>query len=128
MISHQWHNGRRPGIPFNADISGLVYPSGDIDLYKIIVSNAGIINLALTNLPADYDLQLLNGSGTQVAISQNGETGNESISYTAVAGTYYARGVWFQQCISCQFLLYFTGAARHRLQEGAAPLYKQRPG
>ena len=62
-----------PGIPFNADISGLVYPSGDIDLYKIIVSNAGSINLALTNLPADYDLQLLNGSGTQVAISQNGE-------------------------------------------------------
>ena len=47
----QWHNGRRPGNPFNADISGLVYPSGDIDLYKIIVSNAGSINLALTNLP-----------------------------------------------------------------------------
>ncbi len=115
-----------PGIPFNADISGLVYPSGDIDLYKIIVSNAGSINLALTNLPADYDLQLLNGSGTQVAISQNGGTGNESISYTAAAGTYYARVYGFSSAFhasSCYTLRVQPGTGS---KEGAAPLFTSR--
>ncbi len=87
-------NGTTSGaavIPFNTSITGLISPSGDIDDYKFVITTGGTITLTLTTLPGDYDLKLLNSSGTQLAISQNGGTTSESISYTAAAGTYYAQ-------------------------------------
>jgi hypothetical protein len=42
-------------------------------------------------LPGDYDLKLLNSSGSQLAISQAGGTTSESINRTMSAGTYYAQ-------------------------------------
>ena len=87
-------NGTTAGaavIPFNTNITGLISPSADIDHYKFTITTGGTITLSLTTLPADYDLKLLNSAGTQVAISQNGSTTSESISYTAAAGVYYAQ-------------------------------------
>ncbi len=77
-------------IPFNTDIKGLINPTGDNDYYKFVITNPGTITLTLTTLPADYDLRLYRNN-TQVAISQNGGTTNETINYTATANTYYAR-------------------------------------
>lgn len=87
-------NGTTAGaatIPFNTNITGLISPTGDIDNYKFVITTGGTITITLTTLPADYDLKLLNSAGTQVAISQNGSTTSETISYTAAAGTYYAQ-------------------------------------
>ena len=60
------------------------------DYYIFVISSSGTITLTLTNLPADYDLRLYKGSKS-VKTSQNGGTTSETISYTAAAGTYYAR-------------------------------------
>ena len=87
-------NGTTAGaatIPFNTNITGLISPTGDIDNYKFVITTGGTITVTLGTLPGDYDLKLLNSAGTQVAISQNGSTTSESISYTAAAGTYYAQ-------------------------------------
>ena len=78
-------------IPFNTDIRGSINISGDIDNYKIVISKAGSITIRLTNLPSNYNLQLLNSAGTQIAISQRLSTSNEEIKYTAAIGTYYIR-------------------------------------
>ena len=85
-------NGTTSGaatIPFNTNITGLISPSADVDDYKFVFTTGGTITVTLTTLPGDYDIKLLNSAGTQVAISQNGSTTSESISYTAAAGTYY---------------------------------------
>jgi hypothetical protein len=87
-------NGTTAGaatIPFNTDVTGLISPSGDIDHYKFVISTSGTITITLGTLPGDYDLKLLNSSGSQVAISQAGGTSSESISRTVSAGTYYAQ-------------------------------------
>ncbi len=69
-----------------------IYSSSDVDYYKFTINQTGVIGATLTNLPADYDLALLNSAGTQVASSTNGSTTSESISYNATAtGTYYLK-------------------------------------
>jgi hypothetical protein len=85
-------NGTMSGaatIPFNTDVTGLISPSGDVDYYKFVITNSGSITITLGTLPGDYDLKLVNSSGTQLAISQNSGTSSESISGTISAGTYY---------------------------------------
>ncbi len=87
-------NGTTAGaatIPFNSGITGLISPTADIDHYKFVITTGGTITVTLGTLPADFDLRLLNSAGTQVAISQNGSTTGETISYTAAPGTYYAQ-------------------------------------
>ncbi|MCF6407203.1 T9SS type A sorting domain-containing protein [Chitinophaga filiformis] len=87
-------NGTTAGaatIPFNTDVTGLISPSGDIDHYKFVISNRGTITITLGTLPGDYDLKLLNSSGSQLNISQAGGTTSESISRTLNPGTYYAQ-------------------------------------
>lgn len=87
-------NGTMSGaatIPFNTDVKGLISPSGDNDYYKFVITTGGTATITLTTLPADYDIRLYNSSGSQLAISQNGGTSNETISRTYTAGTYYVR-------------------------------------
>jgi len=83
--------GGAPVIPFNSDARGLLNPSGDVDLYKFSITTGGTISLSLTTLPANFDLQLLNSAGSALVSSTKAGTTSESISYTAAAGTYYAR-------------------------------------
>ena len=78
-------------IPFNTNINGLINVSGDMDNYKIVFTKGGTITITLTNLIANYNIKLLNGAGTQVAISQKSNKSNESISYSVTPGTYYAQ-------------------------------------
>jgi hypothetical protein len=87
-------NGTTAGaatIPFNTNITGLINPAGDNDYYKFVITTGGTATITLSTLPADYDLTVVNSSGTQLAISQNGGTTSETITRTYTAGTYYAR-------------------------------------
>jgi Pregnancy-associated plasma protein-A/Secretion system C-terminal sorting domain/Bacterial pre-peptidase C-terminal domain/Fibronectin type III domain len=116
-------NGTTSGaaqIPLNTDIKGLISPAGDLDHYKFVITTGGTITLSLTTLPGDYDLRLYNSAGTQVAISQNGGTTSESISYTAAAGIYYARVYGYNNAnssTSCYTLKVTTGTASREAGE-----------
>ncbi|MEO6404790.1 MAG: reprolysin-like metallopeptidase [Ferruginibacter sp.] len=76
-------------IPLNTDVFGLIEVRGDNDYYKFVITTGGTITISLTNLPADYQLALLNTTGTTLQTSAT--NGNETINATVTAGTYYAR-------------------------------------
>jgi len=78
-------------ISLNTDINGTVSPRSDIDHYKFQISSSGTITVSLTTLPANYNLAVLNSNGTQIAISQNNGTQNETININVAAGSYYAK-------------------------------------
>jgi hypothetical protein len=86
-------NGTASGaatIPFNTDVKGTISAAGDNDYYKFVITTGGTATITLTTLPFDYDVKLYSSNGTtQLAISQNGSTTNETISRTYTAGTYY---------------------------------------
>jgi hypothetical protein len=87
-------NGSTSGaalIPFNTDVKGLLSPSGDNDYYRFVITTGGTITMTLTTLPANYQLRLLNSSGSTLQTSNNSGTTNETITRTVTAGTYYAR-------------------------------------
>jgi hypothetical protein len=88
-------NGTASGaatIPFNTDIRGTVNTSSDVDYYKFIISTAGTATLTLTTLPANYDLYLYSSNGTtQLGVSRNNGTNNETIAFSFSTGTYYAK-------------------------------------
>ncbi|MEO6730722.1 MAG: reprolysin-like metallopeptidase [Ferruginibacter sp.] len=78
-------------IPLNTDIFGLINVRNDVDYYKFIITTGGSITLTLSALPADYQLDLTNSTGSTLQSSTNGGTANETINRTVTAGTYYAR-------------------------------------
>jgi hypothetical protein len=87
-------NGSMSGaaaISLNTDVKGTIAPVNDIDHYKFTISSYGSINVWLTTLPANYDLVVFNSSGTQIGISKNKGTKNESVSLMVEAGVYYAK-------------------------------------
>jgi hypothetical protein len=87
-------NGTMSGaaqINLNTDVKGTIAPVGDIDYYKFTISSAGTFTVWLTTLPGNYDLALFNSNGTQIGISKNKGTRNESISVSVSPGTFYAK-------------------------------------
>ena len=114
-------------IPFGTDITGLINPRHDVDNYKFVITTAGTITVTLTTLPRDYDLKLLNSAGTQVAVSQNGNTTAETINYTAAAGTYYAQAYPYKNANSatnCYTLKVALGTASR--QGETLPLFSSK--
>ena len=109
-------------IPFNTDINGLINPSKDNDYYRFVITTGGTITLSLTTLPANYQLALLNSSGSTLQSSTNSGTADETINSTVTAGTYYARvyprnnGAW--NATNCYTL---------RVQLGTASLVETTP-
>jgi hypothetical protein len=76
------------GTTYNSYIASTT----DVDYYKLTTTAAGTINVTLSNLAGDYDLYLVNTSGTTLAKSENGSTTSETINYSATAaGTYYIK-------------------------------------
>jgi hypothetical protein len=66
-------------IPVNTTFTSLIATSTDKDYYRFSnTSSQRNIKVDLTTLPADYDVRLYR-SGTQVGISQNSGTANETI-------------------------------------------------
>jgi Secretion system C-terminal sorting domain/Bacterial pre-peptidase C-terminal domain len=73
--------------------------NGDVDYYKFTTTaTAPKVKVTLSNLPADYDLDLYSATAagaisTKIATSANGNTTTESITYNTqtTAKTYYLR-------------------------------------
>jgi len=102
-------------IPLNTDVYGLINVRGDNDYYKFTITISGTI-ISLTTLPADYQLALLNSSGTTLLSSTNSGTTSETINTAVAPGTYYARvypksnGAF--NAVSCYTLRVQTGSGR----------------
>lgn len=90
-VSTNGNTGGAASIPLNTDVLGNVSVRNDNDYYRFAFTSGGTITLSLTNLPANYQLALLNSGGTQLALSQNNGTANETINANVNADTYYAR-------------------------------------
>jgi len=114
-------NGTTSGaaiIPFNTNTTGLVNVAGDVDFYKFSITKAGTITLTLTTLPADFDLYLVNSSGTTLSSSLKAGTTSETINYTAAIGTFYAKVVGYSNAFnasSCYTLKVQLGTATKQI-------------
>ena len=78
-------------ISMNTEVKGTIAPVNDIDYYTFTVNSRGTINVWLTTLPANYDLAVFNSSGTQIGISKNKGSKNETISLIVDPGVYYVK-------------------------------------
>jgi hypothetical protein len=80
-------------IPVNTNITARISSSTDNDWFRFSnTSTQRNIRIDLSTLPADYDVRLYNPSGSQVAISQNGGTTSEVITFnTTTVGTWRVR-------------------------------------
>jgi len=78
-------------LPLNTNNTAVISSSTDKDWFKFTTtSSAPKLQVSLTNLPADYDIRLYNSNGTQLAVSQNDGTSNETIKRNSnSAATYY---------------------------------------
>ena len=79
-------------ITTNSSLTAKISSSTDKDWYKFTTTaNAPKIQVTVTNLPADYDVRLYNTNGSQIGISENEATSNETIKYnnSNAASTYY---------------------------------------
>ncbi len=82
-------------------VSALIASASDVDYYRFTLAATSNITISLTGLPFDYDLRLLNSAGAQLAVSENGSTTSESISYAnAPAGNYYIYVFGYNQVFS----------------------------
>lgn len=80
-------------IPVNTGITAKIGTSTDVDWFKFTNTTAQKnIKLNLTNLPANYNLQLYNSSGSLLKTSANTGTTSEQVTYnTNKVATYYAK-------------------------------------
>ncbi len=76
----------------NTTVQSSIATVGDQDFFKIVTTSRGNINLSLTNLFIDLDLELMDNTGKVIAASRLGGPSNESIaSFYVIPGTYYVR-------------------------------------
>lgn len=116
-------------IPFNTDVNGRIETSNDRDYYKFTVTTGGTITMTLTNLPANYNLNLVNSLGNSIATSTQTGTVSETINATVTSNTVYYALVYGPDintfnANSCYTLRVNTGtASRPALASGAPMLY-----
>ncbi|HJS55150.1 MAG TPA: fibronectin type III domain-containing protein, partial [Chitinophagaceae bacterium] len=119
-VSTNGTTGGAATVPFNTDVKGTITSRNDNDYYRFTISTDGTITLSLTTLPANYQLALLNNGGSQIAVSQNNGTANETINRTVSADTYYARVFPkgnASNASSCYTLRVQTGTASRNLDD-----------
>lgn len=99
-------------VTLPASINALVASASDADYYRFTLASTSTISISLSGLAGDYDVRLLSSGGAQLAISQNGGTANEIISYSnATAGTYYVHVFGYGGAFSdVQCYLLYIGA------------------
>jgi hypothetical protein len=86
-------------VGVNSTTASQIGAAGDLDFYRFTTTaTAPKVRIALTTLPADYDVRLYAATstgtiGAQIGISQNAGTANEQIVYNTAtaAATYYVR-------------------------------------
>ena len=78
----------------NVDVT---LPRQDEDWFSFDEASGRTVEIRLTNLPADYDLELYYQNGARVGVSATGGTAAESITYaTTVSGRWYVRVFGYQ--------------------------------
>lgn len=109
-------------VSANTAIFGMINVSSDKDYFSFNNTVAQPnIKVTLTNLPADYDLDLLNTSGTKILSSKYSGTTNEIITYnTNVVGTYkvkiYSHSTGFSAS-QCYTFLASTSSTPYKISE-----------
>lgn len=80
------------GISTGTNIRSQISTTSDVDYYSFTTTGTNTITIRLDSLPADYDVRLFSSTGSQLGLSQNGDTNAELITYNlATAGTYYVQ-------------------------------------
>lgn len=116
-------------IPLNANVNGRISNAGDIDYYKFTITNQGTIFLTLSNLPANYNLKLVNSLGNTLSTSARSGTSPETINFTVASNTVYYALVYPANnktfnANACYTLRVSTGTASRPEPVGAeAPLF-----
>ena len=83
-------------IPIDTTNVALISKTNDVDYFKFTTTASSNIKVTLSNLPADYDLRLYNGTGTLLQQSATNGTVTETVSYlNGAAGTYYVRVIGY---------------------------------
>ena len=90
-ISTNGSIGGAATLPLNTATLGRIEVRNDVDHYRFVITNGGTVTVLLSALPADYTLAILNSTGTVLQTSSTVGNGNESITRSLTAGTYYAR-------------------------------------
>lgn len=76
----------------NYSTTGAIDVSGDVDFFRFHLNSFSHLNIALTGLTADADMQLLNSAGNVIATSTNGSNISDSINRASLAdGDYYVK-------------------------------------
>ncbi|MFM8433600.1 MAG: T9SS type A sorting domain-containing protein [Bacteroidota bacterium] len=76
-------------VPLNTPFNGAIEISNDVDYYRFYITTSGTIKLSLLNLPANYNLKLVNDLGYSIATSANSGTANEVITFAVTGGKFY---------------------------------------
>jgi subtilisin family serine protease len=86
------NNFRTDAKSLTGTVQGYICPAGDIDWFRFTLSAPASFTVTLSNLPADYDIQLYNANNQLLRESDNWSTMNERIIMTNVSpGTYFLR-------------------------------------
>ncbi|HRO40668.1 MAG TPA: M12 family metallo-peptidase [Flavobacteriales bacterium] len=81
-------------VALPANISALIASPSDGDFYAFSLAATSNLYISMSGLPADYDMELLNSSGVQIAMSQNAGTNSEYISRINQGSGSYVLHVW----------------------------------
>ena len=119
-------------IPFNTDVNGRIEASNDRDYYKFTVTTGGTITMSLTNLPANYKVNLVNSLGYTIATSTRTATLTETINATVTSNTVYYALVYAIDintfnASACYTLRVSTGTAYRRALASGAPMLYPNP-
>lgn len=88
-------------VTLPASVNALIAAASDADHYAFTLAATSTISINMGGLVADFDVRLLNAAGTQLAISQNGSTAPESITFNSAApGTYVVHVYGFNGAFS----------------------------
>ncbi len=85
------------------------------DYYRLTLNSQGHLNVAITNLVADADVELYSSTGVLLNRSQAANAGDEAINQLLSAGTYYLR------------IYQFSNDTNYRLQLSATPALSETP-
>ncbi len=78
-------------VPLRTSLNGLISTATDADFFKVAMGNNTKIRVTLSNLPANYDVQILTNTGTLLA-SSSGITSKVAIyNGTKTKQTYYIK-------------------------------------
>jgi hypothetical protein len=113
-----------PFITFSNDKLSQIGSSSDVDYWKFSLSVNSVVILRLTDLPADYELYLIDASGNQIGASESAGNDNEYLEYGLIPGTYCAKVIGYNgayntsQCYKLRVAFSALGACSNGNEPG----------